>query len=957
MFQIPTCSLYNSESFNAKFHNRRQELSVIHFNIRSLKNKGDRLDHLFTLLTTEFDVLVFSETWLLTHDDRLHFNNYAYNGLLRPNGRGGGLAIYAKCCYPHSVLEDYSIMSPSVECLAVSLPNVIVVAIYRPPTGNKREFLDFLEKMLENLNSSTLPFVLMGDININLLHDDPCTADFNGVISSFACYNHITLPTRITLDTATLLDVCVTNIEPRNIESGLLSSDISDHIPIFCFINRVRERKVTVDRYMTRQINDKNLNKFQCLIRNINWHNIYSIDDVNRAYSEFIKKFLNAYNDAFPLIRRRVNRKKFRKPWITKHLHEKICTKNKMYHSFIQNRDPNILKEYKKYRNQLSKELKTAKTNYFIERFTRIQNDSGKVWREVANLTKGKDNNALNEISTPDGNLCGFDLACAFNKYFVNVGKPLGDTPEPDNVLINNITSLSKSVFFSPSSSQEIVILINKLKNDVSAGHDDIKSVPIKRVAPLISDVLSYLVNLMFTTGVFPDDLKIAKVCPIYKSGNRMEMSNYRPISVLPVFSKLFEGVINCRLECFFTKHNLISACQYGFLKKKSAEQALLVIKDKILENIEHKHYTLGLFLDFRKAFDCVQHNILLEKLNYYGVRGVTHNLVQDYLRHRMQYVRVNDVASNRLTVTCGVPQGSILGPLLFLIYINDITKLPGSHDMIMYADDTNIFFTAKSLVQAEATVNWYLGNLQSWLQRNMFSLNLSKTSYIIFRPINTADSYKANIQFGRVRIHEVDCIKFLGVWFHQNLSWNTHVSKLASEISKSVGCLYKVACLVPVWLRLQMYYALVYSKLTYCILVWGTTTPTNYQKLLVLQKRALRCIHGYRGRPKDFSTLPLFRTYDLLKANQVYLFRLLQYIKSNQLHTQDFTLSNDAYHFRKQIHRVPKTRTNYGKQKLNYQVTVVINKMLTDVDFDVALKLFKKQTKKYLLESDLCFV
>lgn len=158
---------------------------------------------------------------------------------------------------------------------------------------------------------------------------------------------------------------------------------------------------------------------------------------------------------------------------------------------------------------------------------------------------------------------------------------------------------------------------------------------------------------------------------------------------------------------------------------------------------------------------------------------------------------------------------------------------------MIMYADGTNIFFTAKSLVHAEVMVNRYLSNLQSWLQCNMFSLNLSKTSCIIFRPINTADYHKVSIPFGRVTIHEVDCVKFLGVWFYQNLSWNTHVSKLASEVGKSVGCLYKVANLVPVWLRLQMYYALVYSKLTYCILVWGTTTATNYQKLLVLQKRA----------------------------------------------------------------------------------------------------------------------
>lgn len=198
----------------------------------------------------------------------------------------------------------------------------------------------------------------------------------------------------------------------------------------------------------------------------------------------------------------------------------------------------------------------------------------------------------------------------------------------------------------------------------------------------------------MLQTGIFPDCLKIAKVSMVYKGGNKNDLKNYRPISVLPIFSKIFEGGINIRLQKFFTKHNVITESQYGFQKEKSTELALTDIKNRIITNIENRLYTLGLFLDLSKAFDYIQHNILLSKLQSYGVRGMTSNLIESYLRNCKQFVSVDKIRSQELEIKHGVPQGSILGPLLFLVYINDITDIPNSPHLVMYADDTNVFST-----------------------------------------------------------------------------------------------------------------------------------------------------------------------------------------------------------------------------------------------------------------------
>lgn len=272
-----------------------------------------------------------------------------------------------------------------------------------------------------------------------------------------------------------------------------------------------------------------------------------------------------------------------------------------------------------------------------------------------------------------------------------------------------------------------------------------------------------------------------------------------------------------------------------------------------------------------------------------------------------------------------------------------------------MYADDTNAFFASTSKAALESMTNNYLDNLSVWLKNNKLQLNVKKTKFIIFSPVNRCDQTKVAICFENDVIEEVSEQKFLGVWFNRGLSWNTHINKLTSELSRAIGCIYKIRNLIPLWLKKNLYYALFYSKLCYCILVWGTTSATNYNKLIILQKKVLRLFEKYKGKPQDLPTEPLFSKYGLLKANQIYCFKLLQVIHTKKLFAM-VPENTTNYTLRHIIRRPPKIRTDYGRQTMCFQVAKILNNTDGVIDFNFNILQFKKRLKTLLVGSDIAF-
>lgn len=317
-------------------------------------------------------------------------------------------------------------------------------------------------------------------------------------------------------------------------------------------------------------------------------------------------------------------------------------------------------------------------------------------------------------------------------------------------------------------------------------------------------------------------------------------MNNYRPISILPAFSKCLEKIIYKRIVNFCSKHNLISSSQYGFLQGTSTETALLAQKEIILNCFEKKKYLcIGVFVDFSKAFDRLSHSTLFKKLDLYGIRGSPLLLMKSYFRYREQCVKIDNFISSFQSITTGVPQGSILGPLLFILYINDITMINDKPIYIMYADDTSIFFTGSNLQSLIPLVNNTLQGLQAWSEVNSLLINTNKTNAILFHTRQLPISLDCPLYLGNTATALADCVKTLGVCFHKNMSWDVHVDSTISSLCKCVAVLAKMRSFLPVPITLLIYNTLFLPHLNYCFLAWGSTTNTNLNKLYMLQKKS----------------------------------------------------------------------------------------------------------------------
>ena len=390
----------------------------------------------------------------------------------------------------------------------------------------------------------------------------------------------------------------------------------------------------------------------------------------------------------------------------------------------------------------------------------------------------------------------------------------------------------------------------------------------LKRFRDFFSFWLSKLVNLCFETGVFPDILKLAKVTPIHKKESKLEYLNYRPISLLSVFSKIYEKLIYTRVYSYLTKKDLIYSKQFGFRSNHSTNHAIISITEHIRNLLDNGHYVCGIFVDLEKAFDTVNHEILCEKLSSYGLRGNVNKLLQSYLSNRKQYVSLNGFESVTKDVTCGVPQGSSLGPLLFLLYINDFRLCLSETSSGHFADDTFIIYDSKKPKTIETIINTELKQVVKWLRLNRLSLNASKTELIFFHSKRHTLNYDdISIKFCGTKLIPVDHVKYLGMYIDKHLSWSVHIQELCKKLSRANGILSKLRYNAPFNTCLQVYYAIFYSQLIYGCNVWGLTTDENLHKIEVLQRK---CVRILKFAPFNSHTNQFFIDLKFLKVKDI---------------------------------------------------------------------------------------
>jgi retron-type reverse transcriptase len=420
-------------------------------------------------------------------------------------------------------------------------------------------------------------------------------------------------------------------------------------------------------------------------------------------------------------------------------------------------------------------------------------------------------------------------IANEFNRYFSSIGKTLSESvQQPQNRSFEEyLPSPLHSCFkFSPVDSHTVLKVIDHLKRKTSCGFDGLSNKLLKEIKYEILDCLTVIINQSFATNIFPDKMKLAKVVPLYKKNENYVFDNYRPISLLPTISKVIEKIMHAQILDHFNKYNLMFNGQYGFRQNHSTELAALEVIDQIVCQMDKNEIPLNIFLDLSKAFDCINHNILLFKLKYYGFQDSSHKLIQSYLANRKQYVSFNEVNSDCLTIDVGVPQGSILGPLLFLIYINDIQNSVNFFRPVIYADDTTLgtclSYFGINAVDIESNINEELANIHTWLKVNKLSLNLNKTKAMVFHTKRRA-VVLPKICIDQHEVGFVDSFNYLGIILDKHLSWSNHTDMIGNKISKLSGILNKLKNFLPQYTLKTFYNSLVSAYLNYGILLWGS--------------------------------------------------------------------------------------------------------------------------------------
>ena len=389
-----------------------------------------------------------------------------------------------------------------------------------------------------------------------------------------------------------------------------------------------------------------------------------------------------------------------------------------------------------------------------------------------------------------------------------------------------------------PTDENEINSVIKIMKPKCSSGHDSLSAKLVCQTAGFILIPLTHIINISLLYGVVPSAMKLAKITPIFKSGDTSIVGNYRPISLLPTFSKILERVVYIRLYKYLKTNHIITSSQYGFQNALSTELAILELQDRIAQGLASGSWCVGLFLDLSKAFDTINHKILLNKLEKYGIVGHALNWFKDYLSNRQQYTSFNNSESSVMSISCGVPQGSILGPLLFLIYVNDIKSVIKFGTPVLFADDTNILYFDKILSDISNKINKELIEVSAWFIANKLSVNTDKTKFMLFHPKRRHPPLHINITIEDKQIEEVASIKFLGVKLQENLSWKCHIDTIANKIVKVVGILNRLKHQLPEVTLLLIYTTLIQSHISYAISVWGGSPQCDIKRIHILQKK-----------------------------------------------------------------------------------------------------------------------
>ena len=871
----------------------KNDISAIHVNIRSLPARISDLTNTFAILDFYPDIIGLSET-KITSKTNTHFNpsipNYTFFQS-QSSTCSGSVGVFIKNSFVVKIRNDLDITVPGLfETIWFDVEHKnrgkrsTFGIIYRHPGFTDIPFFQRkLECTLNKLNRSRNSFFIMGDFNINSLQYDNLAniKDFFDMIHTNSTVNLINKPTRFPtgaqLGSPALLDHFYTN-QPNKVDKiGLLVSDISDHFPIVTIISenmkKIHESEV---HPFVRDFRRFNYDSFQNSLREFNDD---ETNDIDTRVEKIHGHILFCINRHIPLRYKTTNEKRFElKPWISNSLKQSIAKRKKLYSLSRQTHPEQAQRKltYNRYKKKLEKTLFAAQCNYYSGQIRKCQNQSRALWKIINEITQRKKQTIsfIQKLNLENGLVIenSLEIANKMNEYFISVGPNLAEklpqSEESFESYLSNDSSPVQSFVINPTNSEEVKRVIESFSSSNCEGPDQISPKLYKLCAESICHPLSSIINKCFIDGHFPSPIKKSKVIPIFKGGNREELGNWRPISITCCTSKLMEKLVKKRLTSYLSKHEILSDYQFGYRTKHSTTHAILNISDTILRNLDDKKHTVSIFLDLSKGFDYVNHEILLKKIFHYGIRGIAYDFFKSYLTNRLQMTAVNGAVSEWLTVICGVPQGSVLGPLLFLLYTNDLSNA-SSFYINLFADDTCLSLCNSSLRELQILCNREAALVDKWFKANKLTTNSKKASnFILSHCTHNHLTTNFSIKMGNVTLKRVKSVKYLGVILDEKVTWAEQIDSLSKRLSSAAGIFSKLRYYINTKTMIEMYHSLFNSKLQYAILCWGSASATSISKLQVLQNKAIK---NMNKAPRYYRLDNYYLNQGILKGYDLY--------------------------------------------------------------------------------------
>ena len=769
----------------------------------------------------------------------------------------GGVMIYVhQDITSHKLVKNISYCDNYNNCLATEIEinnnKTTILNIYRSPSNSNEAFLSILETIIEKVKSKSC--YVLGDMNYNLLNIDKHapTNEYCNILTTSSFRPLITKPTRITDKSETLIDHIWTNNLNNTImnKSHIILTDITDHLPCLTTVKHP-DFKIKGYKYITKRIiNQKNREKFTQEI--IKLQDILAFQATNKSepnietrYNNYFDQITTVYNQCFPLRTKKVHSKILSKPWITPNIEKLINKKNRFFRMKNKNKTDINKNKYKAAKKALETAIKVEKTKYFHNLLASTNNNIKQKWDAIRVMINRKKTDQ-NNCNIPNSTL-GNHYATIANKLAEKLPKlTKDDIPSTSN---SKSYTKSKTMFnFNETSEREIYELILKLDSSKGPGIDNLDIKSLKSISHIISSHLASLFNSSIITGIYPQCLKVAKCIPIYK-GTPLDPSdpiNYRPISILTAINKVLERILHNQISQYIETNSLLPKFQYGYRKHHNTSQAILDYTEYVAKATANKLITISLFMDLSKAFDTVDKTILKNKLHQLGMSDITTSLIDSYMSHR-KFCMNND--KTYYTYTYGVPQGSILGPLLFILYTFDMTDITKHNKIIVYADDTTVLVSGRNLTETKQHCNDILNRFYQYFTLNKLSINPSKTKYMIHKPLIKKnkqllqDTTNTDLIMDGTPLKQVTSIKFLGIIINNKLTWDDHKHLVHSKISKTLGILYKCRNIMNYDENIKMYKTFIQPYFLYAMEVWGHTIKSDKDILVKLQSKVLRIL------------------------------------------------------------------------------------------------------------------